>query len=209
VIESYLAELARRLPPACRRRFLAETEAHLRDRTAALVAEGLEREEAETQAVTSFGPVEAVASTIAKAYSAHVTRRAAAVVLGALIVLVLPFYGIPKNTFGPAQWDAKPTAITVAQIVAGILWLGALGTAAGAMLVAFVDRFRVARLLVTSAVMLATASFAAAAVGAALWLDAAPWTPLWSMFGLMLPAAFGSLGLALAALAWLRAAALQ
>lgn len=62
-IEAYLDELfaaARDAEPAAARRLLAETEVHLRESAARLMAQGLGPEAAETEAVRRFGPVAAV-----------------------------------------------------------------------------------------------------------------------------------------------------
>ena len=62
-IDAYLDELfvaTREGDPAAARRLLAETEAHLRESAARLRGQGLDREDAEREAVHRFGPVDAV-----------------------------------------------------------------------------------------------------------------------------------------------------
>ncbi|MBA2642306.1 MAG: hypothetical protein H0U82_05205, partial [Actinobacteria bacterium] len=62
-IDSYLAELERRLPRMARRRILAEAQEHLRDSAERHGSKGLPPHIAEAAAVADFGPVEIVAPT--------------------------------------------------------------------------------------------------------------------------------------------------
>ena len=202
MIEQYLRELARLLPGTRRERFLREAEDHLRDRASALVAAGVPTVEAERRAVEAFGPVEEVARGLAGVAAVHATRRAAVLALGALALLVVPLYAIPENTFGPAQWEAKPVSVTATQLVAVGVWLAALGLGAAAVAAAFLDRSRAAGVLLATAVTLAFATGVAVLTACAVWLEHAPWTPLWSALGLVVPATIVLVCIAAGALAW-------
>ena len=206
-IERYLAELERRLPNTRRRRILAEAEAHLRDAAAAAERDGAPPEEAERRACESFGPVELVARGFAAESAIPATRRATGVVLLALASLLLPLYAIPENTFPPAPWAELPGHLAWKQDAAIVLYLAALVLAVAACAAAVASRFRFARAVLTAAV---ATGLGAAATGAWLaleWLGEAPATPLWSVLGLILPAAAGAVALAVAGLAWARARA--
>jgi len=69
-IDSYVSDLRRRLhlPAEVLERIVTETEAHLQDRTAAHVANGRDRREAERLAVAEFGPAWRVALRFRLAY---------------------------------------------------------------------------------------------------------------------------------------------
>jgi hypothetical protein len=206
VIEHYLRELHARLPRERRSRFLAEAEAHLRDRRDALIAAGHAPDEAERLAVESFGPVDDVARRMSAVAARYLTRRAAVAALVALAFLVVPLYLVPENTFGPAEWASKPSPVTVTQVVAVLLWLASLAVAAAAVLAAFADRARTAATLLAAAAGLACATGAAALVAGIVWLEHAPWTPLWWALGVVVPATILAVGMAAGALAlvWAR-----
>lgn len=201
-----LRELQRRLPPERRSRFLTEAEAHLRDRKDALIAAGHSPDEAERLAVASFGPVDDVARRMSAVAAGHVTRRSAVAALIALAFLVVPLYVVPENTFGPAEWASEPSAVTVTQVVALLLWIASLAVAVAAVVAASADRARAAATLLAAAAGLACATGAAALVAGVVWLDHAPWTPLWSALGLVVPATIVAVGVAAGALAlvWAR-----
>ena len=205
MIEEYLRELARRLPSTRRTRFLREAEAHLRDRADALIAAGQRSSEAERQAVASFGPVQVVAHAFTAAAAVHAVRRGTVLAAAALAALVFPLYLIPENTFGPAQWEAKPDSVSLTQLLAVTAWLVSLALGAGAVVALLAHRPRAAATLVTGAVAAGLATGVAVLVAGAVWLDHAPWTPLWAALGLMLPATVVLLGTAAGALAWVRA----
>jgi hypothetical protein len=203
-IEEYLAQLAPRLPGACRRRFLREAEEHLRDRSAALVAGGAAPAEAERRAVEGFGSVDEVVARMAWESSVRATRRGTVLAFAALVLLLLPLYAIPEHTFGPAQWAAKPTAVTATQLAAVTAWLAATGVGALAVTAAFLERPRAAAVLLAAAVALGCVTGVAVLAAGAVWLDHAPWTPLWSALGLVVPVTLALLGVAAGALAWIR-----
>lgn len=203
-IQDYLAELAQRLPGACRSRFLREAEEHLRDRQAALVARGAAPAEAERRAVEVFGPVDVVVTRMAWESSLVVTRRGTVLALAALVLLLVPLYAIPENTFGPAQWATKPTAVTATQVVAVTFWLAATAVGALAVAAAILERPRAAAALLATAVALGVLTGVALLVAGVVWLDHAPWTPLWSALGLVVPATIVLIGVAAGALSWIQ-----
>jgi hypothetical protein len=204
-LEEYLAELAARVPGACRRRFLREAEEHLRERKAALVASGAAPAEAERRAVEAFGSVDVVVTRMAWESSVLATRRGTVLALAALVLLVIPLYAIPENTFGPAQWATKPTAVTATQLVAVMFWLAATVISALAVSAALLERPRAAAALLATAVALSFVTGVALLVAGAVWLEHAPWTPLWSALGLVVPATIALIGVAAGALAWIQA----
>ena len=205
MIEEYLGELGRLLPSTRRTRFLREAESHLRDRANALIAAGETVPEAERKAVELFGPVAVVAQAFAAAAAVHAVRRGTVLAVAALAALVVPLYLVPENTFGPAQWAAKPDSVAVTQLVALVAWLASLALGAVAVVALLADRPRAAATLVTGAVAAGLTTGVAMLVAGAVWLDHAPWTPLWATLGLMLPATAVLLGTAAVALAWVRA----
>jgi hypothetical protein len=203
-IENYLAELETRLPAACRRRFLREAEEHLRDGKAALVARGADPAEAERRAIEGFGPVDVVATRMAWEGSVLATRRGTVLALAALLLLFIPLYAIPENTFGPAEWATKPTVVGATQLVAVTFWLAAMAVGASAVAAAFLERPRAAAALLATAGGLGFATGVAVLVAGAVWLDHAPWTPLWSALGLVVPATIVLVGVTAGALAWIQ-----
>lgn len=173
-IEAYLRELGRLLPSTRRTRFLREAESHLRETAAALVAKGVEPGEAERRATEAFGPVEVVARAFCEESARHATRRATVLTLGALILLVLPLYGIPENTLPPATWAVKPADLAWAQQLATGLWLASLAFGVVAVTAAVFDRAPLARAGLALAVAAGAASCLAAGYAAVRWLGEVP-----------------------------------
>src|SRR5262249_21160843 len=86
-IDDYLVELERELRRrrAPRRRFLRETEDHLRDLCADFFADGLAREKAEARAVTQFGAADIIAAGFAEAAASTIARRAVTLTAAAFV----------------------------------------------------------------------------------------------------------------------------
>jgi hypothetical protein len=87
-----------------------------------------------------------------------------------------------------------------------LLWIASLAVAAAAVVAAFADRARAASTLLAAAVALACTTGVAALVAGAVWLEHAPWTPLWWALGVVVPATVVGVGVAAGALArvWAR-----
>jgi hypothetical protein len=198
-VDEYLAELALRLPRTRRRRFLMEAEDHLRDAASANRRRGLDADAAEQAAVESFGDPEVVARRFATVTALSSVRRASLLALAAVVVLVLPLYGIPENTLPPARWDAKPTDIAVLQSVAIALWLTAIVLAALGLGFSLARQTRLAAGTLVAATTAVAGFLAVGVVLFARWLGEAPWTPLWPFLGLALPISVGCLGICVAA----------
>jgi len=201
-IDGYLAGLERRLPRTRRRRFLAEAEEHLRDAAARHAAGGLSWQAAERAAVRDFGPVEVVARRLAAEAAVYETRGAALIALGAAALFVFPLYVVPENTLPPAQWAAKPTDITVLQVVTVTFWLTAVALAATSAAFTWTrwSHHTAHALVATGAGVMGSVLISAALV--ARWFTAAPVTSSWPL--LAAPAALACLGTCVAAAAWAR-----
>jgi hypothetical protein len=203
-IDEYLAELARCLPRSRRGRFLEEAGEHLRDAARANRLRGLDADAAERAAVESFGEPAVVARSFAAVTAVSAVRRGSLLALGAVIALVLPLYGIPENTLPPARWEAKPAEIALLQGVSLALWSAAIALAAVGLGLSFT---RYARLTAPVLVIACGAVAGFVVVGVALfvvWLDAAPWTPLWPFLGLALPIAICCLAACVGAALWVQ-----
>jgi hypothetical protein len=134
VIDAYLAELRRafRRRFLVERRFMVETETHLREAASKL---GSERE-----AIERYGDPEDLARRLA---AERAPRRAALLFLVSLPFFVLPLYAIPENTLPAAPWAQTPhhlewkreAALALFIVTAGLGLIGlrsriALGAAA-------------------------------------------------------------------------------
>jgi len=191
-IERYLTDLRRRLPLLRRKRFLAETEAHLRDSVARHRAAGLDPDSAVAAALADFGHIDLVASRFATEGAVLEMRIASLLALGAAAFFVFPLYVVPENVLPPAPWATKPGDILALQIVAVSLWLAAVGLAAMAASLAWTPWPRLAASALT-AVPVAIAG--AGAVSAALvvrWSGETSLTAEWPL--LAAPLAVCSLG---------------
>jgi hypothetical protein len=201
-IERYLTDLRRRLPLLRRKRFLAETEAHLRDSVARYRAAGLDHDSAEAEALADFGGSDLVASRFAAEGAVVEMRVASLLALGAAAFFVFPLYVVPENVLPPAPWATKPGDILVLQIVAVSLWLTAVGLAAMAASLAWTPW---PRLAATALIAVSVAIAGAGAVSAALvvrWSGETSFTADWPL--LAAPLAVCSIGACALACAWAR-----
>jgi hypothetical protein len=197
VIERYLRELAEALPPLRRRRVLAEVEAHLADAAARYEAAGRYRGEAEELAVAEFGPADVVARRLTAELAHRASRPAAALVLAAAVLFVVPLYGLPENTLPPAPWEELPAALEWKRDLAVALWLVAVGLAALGLLLR-------RPVLSVAALVCVAGSAVLSAVLAVDWNSAAPATPLATLLALTLPLALAAVVVPGAALAYVR-----
>ena len=198
-IDSYLAELERRLPRMARRRILAEAQEHLRDSASRHGAEGLPQHMAEAAAVADFGPVEIVARRLAEQGAVRDTRIAALVALGAVAFFVFPLYVVPENSLPPAPWAEKPRDIFVLQLVSIAFWLGAGALAAAGAVLAWTRWSRFASIVLIAACAGIAGSSVVAAVLVARWFSLTPATLNWALSA---PLALGSLLACAAAASW-------
>jgi hypothetical protein len=167
-----------------------------------LVATGVEHDEAERRATEAFGPVDVVARAFREESARHATRRATALALGALLLLVLPLYGIPENTLPPATWATKPADIARAQQLATGLWLVSLAFAVAAVTAAVCEGARLARAGLAVAVAAGAASCLAAGYAAVRWLVEVPGSEASTLLGGS--GAVALLAFATAGLVWAR-----
>jgi uncharacterized membrane protein YkvA (DUF1232 family) len=202
-IEAYLAELRRRLPSTGSRRFLAEVEAHLRDATGAQLAQGIDRAEAEAQAIEAFGPADVVAARMWRETVPIAVRRASGVALLALGLLVLPLYLVPENLLPPAPWEQRPGYLGVLLVTALATWIVASVLA----VMAFVAPGAYGAYALVLAAGLALVSGAAGLAAGVAWHLEAPATP-WSITAICLPLTVIALAGVGAAAAWARSRAL-
>lgn len=176
MIADYLAELHR----ALRRRFLlrgrlvAEAEGHLQDSVDELRRAGMSVEDAEREAVARFGPVRVVAEDAVRACWPGSLVAASLILLTALVLHVLPAYGIPENTLPPAPWETRPDHLTWKLYAS----LAAYAAAWGAGVVALVASWLAWTRVAVAAFTLALAAFVVSSVlGAILttqWAEEVP-----------------------------------
>ena len=202
-IEAYLAELRRRLPSTGSRRFMLEVEAHLREAADARVAAGIDRAEAEAQAVEAFGAADVVATRMWRETAPIAVRRAAGLALVALGLLVLPLYVVPENLLPPAPWEQRPAYLGVLLVTALVTWVFAGVHAA----FAFVAPTAHGACALALAVGFALASGLSALAAGIAWHVEAPATP-WSITAACLPLTVLALAGVAAAAAWARSRAL-
>jgi hypothetical protein len=198
-IDSYLAELERRLPRIARRRALVEAQEHLRDSAARHHALGLPAHAAEAAAVADFGPVEIVARRLAAEGATRGTRISTLVALGAVASFVFPLYVVPENTLPPATWVEKPRDIFVLQLVSIVLWLVAGALATASAVIAWTRWPRVAAPVLAAASAAIAGSSAVAAALVVRWFAVTPATPNWPLAGAL---ALGCLLACVAAATW-------
>jgi hypothetical protein len=161
--ERYVRELERRLPFALglRRRVISEVREHLH--------------EGGDEALARFGPLEEVATQLARELRIRAIARASWLLPAIVAAFVFPFYVLPENTLPRAPWDAKPEYLAWKQHVA----LGALLVAFALALLAFVAaRVRPMLASIPLAGSLAALAVAVAfgSVVAVQWIDAVPGT---------------------------------
>lgn len=196
MIERYLVDLATQLAShgihgRRARRVVAEARDHLTE---------LAADRGEEAAVADFGPASVISAGVARAVQPVLVFRAALVVLGALALFALPYYGIPENTLPPAPWDERPGYLTWKLYAAG----AAHGVAVLAALIAVGAAWR--RLIRCTLAALAVAALALATgasvglIGAVQWAQAVPGSGL--MLGLTIASTTGLTIVALVALAY-------
>jgi hypothetical protein len=196
VIDSFLADLRRALRSRLllRRRLLAEVEGHLRESAEELRRSGRPAEDAEREAVARFGSPEGVAAAAVRAAWPRSLVPAALLLLGALMLHVLPPYGIPENTLPRAPWATRPGYLTWKLYAS----LGAYGVSLGAVLLAAGAAWRGwARVALGALATSLTAFAVSAALGVALavqWAGAVPGSG--TALALSLPATALTTGLA-------------
>jgi hypothetical protein len=195
VIERYLVDLSAQLafygvPRRRATRVVAESRDHLLE---------LAAEEGEHRAVARFGPPQRIAVEVALAVQPVVLFKSSLVFLGALVLFVLPLYGIPENTLPAAPWDERPGYLTWKLYVS----LGAFGVAFAAALIAVGAAWRRRRRTALAGLGLAGASLAVSAsvgaIGAVQWAQAVPGSTTTLVLTLVATACLG--GVAAASLA--------
>ena len=182
---------------------MLEVEAHLREATAARLAERVDRAEAETQAIEAFGSAEVVAARMWRETARVAIRRAAGVALVALGLLVLPLYVVPENLLPPAPWEQRPGYLGVLLVTALVTWVFAGVHAA----FAFVAPAAHGACALALAAGFALASGLSALAAGIAWHVEAPETP-WSITAMCLPLTMLALAGVTAAAAWARSRAL-
>jgi hypothetical protein len=170
LIDHYLTELAVELDfhGVGRRRaarILAESRDHLLE---------LAVEHGEEEAVERFGPARQLAREAARAARPVVLFRSTLVFVAALLLFVLPLYGIPENTLPPAPWDERPAHLTWMLYVS----VGAFAIAIPFALIAVAAAWLRLRRTTLVALALAgsslTVSALVGAVGAVRWAQEVP-----------------------------------
>ena len=170
MIDRYLNELSAELAlRGIRGRRAARLRAEARDHLLELAAN-----EGEEEAISRFGPSQALAIEAARAAHPVMLLRSTVVFVAALVLFVLPLYGIPENTLPPAPWDARPDYLTWKLHVSAV----AFGIAVPAALVALVAAWRRRRRTTVVALTVAGSSLAVSAVIGAIcavqWAQAVP-----------------------------------
>jgi hypothetical protein len=171
MIDGYVRDLAGRLPRLRRRRLVLEAEAHLRDAAERHRSDGADADESERLAVRDFGPAHIVAARLAAETGEWAERRVALLVLAAVLLFVVPLYGIPENTLPAAPWTTMPETLAWLRDTTILLWLAAvvlaaLGAAARSSLAS------------AAALVAIACSGVLAAILAVRWEVEAPATPL-------------------------------
>lgn len=143
------------LPPKEASQIVSETSAHIEDRIAELVANGLRSEQAEASAVTGFGPPREFARRLSDSfYETSASRLAFAyrrLLISAGFLAVLAITVLGAGTF----WHLIPEGVFASQAaVVGVLAFAALSLP----ICAFMARRNHARLIVTFGIALAAAS---------------------------------------------------
>jgi HAAS len=170
LIDLYLTDLAAELAfNGVGRRRAARILAEARDHLLELAAE-----HGEEEAIERFGPGRALAREAAGAARPVVLFRSTLVFAAALLLFVLPLYGIPENTLPPAPWDERPAHLTWKLYVS----VGAFALAVPFALIAVAAAWLRWRRTTLVALTLAGASLAVSAVvgaiGAVQWAQAVP-----------------------------------
>jgi hypothetical protein len=178
-IDSYLAELERRLPRIVGRRPLAEVREHLRDSAATHEASGLSPAAAEDAAVRDFGPVDEIARRLGFVTAVRGTRIAAVVALATTAFFVVPLYVVPENTLPPAPWLEKPRDLALLQLVVIALWLVAAAAALCAAILAWTRLARLAAPMLSVALVALAGSAVAGAALTVRWLSYTASTASW------------------------------
>ena len=201
MIADYLAELHRALGRRflLRGRLLAEAKGHLEDSADELRRAGMSMEDAEREAVARFGPARVVAEDAVRASWPRSLVAASLILVAALVLHVLPAYGIPENTLPPAPWETRPDHLTWKLYAS----LAAYAAAWGAGIVALVASWLAWTRVAAAAFTLALGAFATSSVlGVILttqWAHAAPGSG--TTLALAIPAAAFSAGVAASAAA--------
>jgi hypothetical protein len=170
LIHLYLTDLAAELAfRGVGRRRSARILAEARDHLLELAAEHGEQE-----AVERFGSARRLALEAARAAQPVVLLRSTLVFAAALLLFVLPLYGIPENTLPPAPWNERPAHLTWKLYVS----LGAFAIAVPFALLAVAAAWLRLRRTTLVALTLAGTSLAVSAVvgavGAVQWAQAVP-----------------------------------
>ena len=170
MIDRYLNKLSAELAlRGIRGRRAARLRAEARDHLLELAAN-----DGEEEAISRFGPSQTLAIKAARAAHPVMLLRSTVVFVAALVLFVLPLYGIPENTLPPAPWDARPDYLTWKLHVSAV----AFGIAVPAALVALVAAWRRRRRTTVVALTVAGSSLAVSAVigaiGAVQWAQAVP-----------------------------------
>ena len=102
---------------------MIEVDAHLREATDSRLAQGVDRAQAEAQAVAAFGSADVVAARMRRETAPIAVRRAAGLALVALGVLLLPLYVVPENLLPPAPWEERPGYLGLLLVTALVTWV--------------------------------------------------------------------------------------
>jgi hypothetical protein len=192
LIDEYLTELAveldfHRVGRRRAARILAEARDHLLE---------LAVEHGEEEAVERFGSARQLALEAARAARPVVLLRSTLVFAAALLLFVLPLYGIPENTLPPAPWDERPAHLTWKLYVSVGAFALAVPFALIAVAAAWLRRRRTTLVALTLAGSSLAVSAAVGAVGAVQWAQAVPGSSTTLLLSLGATAFLGSVAAA-------------
>jgi hypothetical protein len=181
-IHDYMAELERELRRrrAPRARLLRETEDHLHDLCAELIADGVSNEQAEGRAVTQFGAAATLAAHFAEATASRTAHRAVSVTAAAFVAYTSVFvaFGTVSSPLlrDFPQGAASFMALQLAAVALGVAfvrsmrWRGA-PAAPTTELTAITRALSVAGLALIGAAVTETAVAASRPAGVIAWSD--------------------------------------